>query len=153
MNLTWLKDDERFVRTETEAKKSGQDWETYDIPTTSKDAMMDWLNNWHRKPVAAPEPQEIRPPVAISIPNNFPPPPTPNLDVIEVILESGGEKVINILYTALERLGELRTAGYNQLRKILADDPKTRTSLERGLGYLLTEVAPSAQTTGEKGSP
>jgi len=46
MNLYWLKTERKFVRTQAEAKAAGQEWELKEIPTTTKEGTIAFLNDF-----------------------------------------------------------------------------------------------------------
>jgi hypothetical protein len=69
------------------------------------------------------------------------PKPTIN-QVEEKILDLEGNEFARVLEATLSRLGELRKAGFDGLRKLAARHT-SRSALELGLGYLLLEETKS----------
>jgi hypothetical protein len=60
--------------------------------------------------------------------------------VEDIILGSDPPEFARYLQCTLERLGELRSNGWSGLRPLVSDNARSRTSIERGLGYLVLEL-------------
>jgi len=146
--------DRRYVATQ---KDAGKDYTQIEVPT-DKDGLMSYLNEQEQKlqraivataqrygagkpaaDVPEREKSDAEPPLQTpKLPVRETTVATPHVspmtDVVEAIMDSEGALFGNILSATIERLGELRAKGWDELRKIAARH-KSRSSLERGLGF------------------
>lgn len=95
-----------------------------------------------------PEVFAVKPPAPVQPPAVAPTSYVPQY-VVDQILASEGKEFASILEATLTRLGEVRGTGWNDLTKLVSSDAKSRTSIERGLGYLVLETARSASPAGD----
>lgn len=152
--------------TQADARAINRNFAQVDVPV-SKPELLQWLRDnqaeldrLRRAPAAeqtadetlagdAPDPLPASPP-----PPPPPPPAEPRpmnaIEMSEAIMDMEGADFERILQATIGQLGLLRMQGYSGLEALRKRDPyfltnvRARTSVERGLGYLLLEAHPDA---------
>lgn len=154
-----------LVATQAEAKNLDKNFTKIDIPT-DKEGLLTWINHerWRLTPYG--QPNELEPygeagRDQLAVEGSSPSPPQPFLgqtmvdeggaaemaqalsetSIEDQILTLDGAEFGRVLTATLDRLGELKTEGWDMVRAF-AKMHKSRGNLERAIGYLFLEAKP-----------
>ena len=137
-----------IIGTQADARAINADFTQIDIPT-DKAGLMAWANDRQneidvlRDQLATEPDSEYVPTQATDESEER---PFSSVEISEAILDLEGDDFDRVLKTTVSRLGTLRAQGYAGLEALRKRDPwftdnvTARTSVERGLGYLLLEA-------------